>query len=136
MIGFYDPNQKVCEQAIFREDLPVELDHRKNPNRVDLLYRYEWNPKMEIKILVGVFDAKDLDYPDEVEETYYRLVNSSLETITLDPLITWNYTEMIKKYEVSHVVCRDQNVYLKFSEDPHFRLVFNSGNVAIFQVIK
>jgi len=136
MIGFYDPKQKVCGQAIFREDLPVELDHRKNPNRVDLLYRYEWNPKMEIKILVGVFDAKDLNYPDEVEETYYSLVNSSLERVTLDPIITWDYVEMIEKYDVSYVVCRDPRIYSKFSEDPKFRLVFNGGNVAVFQVVK
>jgi hypothetical protein len=136
MIGFYDPNQKVCGQAIFREDLPVELDPRKYPNRFDLLYRYEWNPKMEIKILVGVFDAKDLNYPDEVEETHYRLVNSSLEMVTLDPLITWDYLEMIENYDISYVVCRDQNVYSKFSENPQFRLVFNGGNVAVFQVVK
>jgi hypothetical protein len=136
MIGFYDPNQKVCGQAIFREDLPVELDPRKYPNRFDLLYRYEWNPKMEIKILVGVFDAKNLNYPDEVEETHYRLVNSSLEMVTLDPLITWDYLEMIENYDISYVVCRDQNVYSKFSENPQFRLVFNGGNVAVFQVLK
>jgi len=136
MIGFYDPNQKVCGQAIFREDLPVELDPRNYPNRFDLLYRYEWNPKMEIKILVGVFDAEDLNYPDEVEETYYRLVNSSLEIVTLNPLITWDYVEMMEKYDVSYVVCRDQNVYSKFSEDPKFRLVFNGGNIAVFQVVK
>jgi hypothetical protein len=135
MIGFYDPNQKVCGQAIFREDLPVELDQRTNPNRIDLLYRYEWNPKMEIKILVGVFDAEDLSYPDEVEETYYSLVNSSLERVTLDPLITWDYVEMIEKYDVSYVVCRDPRIYSKFSEDPKFRLVFNGGNVAVFQVV-
>jgi len=135
MIGFYDPNQKVCGQAIFREDLPVEIDPRKNPIRLDLLYRFEWNPKIKIKILVGVFDAEDLN-PEEVEQTYYRLVNSSLEIVTLDPLITWDYVEMMEKYDVSYVVCRDQNVYSKFSEDPKFRLLFNSGNVAVFQVVK
>jgi len=135
MIGFYDPNQKVCGQAIFREDLPVELDPRENPIRVDLLYRYDWNPKMKIKILVGVFDAEDLSY-EEVEKTYYKFVNSSLEMVTLDPLITWDYVEMMNKYDVSYVVCRDQNVYSKFSEDPKFRLVFNGGNVAVFQVVK
>jgi hypothetical protein len=136
MIGFYDPNLKACGQAIFKENLPVELDRRVNPNRFDLLYRYEWSPEMNIKILVGVFDAADLDYPTEVEETYYRLANSSLETVSLDPLVTWDYIEMIETYDISYVVCRDQTVYSKFSENPNFRLVFNGGNVAVFQVAK
>jgi hypothetical protein len=136
MIGFYDPNLKACGQAIFREDLPVELDKRVNPNRFDLLYRYEWSHEMKIQILVGVFDAADLDYPKEVEETYYSLVNSSLETVSFDPLITWDYSEMIETYDISYVVCRDQTVYSKFSENPNFRLVFNGGNVAVFQVAK
>ena len=30
----------------------------------------------------------------------------------------------------------EPEVYPKFSEDPKFRLVFNSGNVAVFQVVK
>ena len=44
--------------------------------------------------------------------------------------------DMINEYEVSYVVCRDQNIYLKFSEDPKFQLVFNSGNVTVFQAVK
>jgi hypothetical protein len=91
---------------------------------------------MKIKILVGVFDAADLNYPQEVEETYYKLINSSLETVSLDPLITWDYLEMIETYDISYVVCRDQTVYSKFSGNPNFRLVFNGGNVAVFQVAK
>jgi len=125
----------VCGQAIFREDLPVELDHKKNPIRVDLLYRQPLEQKINIRMLVGVFDAEDLNY-SEVEETYYKFVNSSLERVTLEPLITWDYIEMLGEYDVSYVVCRDQDVYSKFSEDPKFRLVFNGGNVAVFQVVK
>jgi len=136
MFGFYDPYQKVCGQVIFKEDTPVEINQIESPNRVEMLYRYPWESNINIKILVGVFDAEDLNYPDEVEETYYRLVNSSLEIVTLDPLITWDYVEMMEKYDVSYVVCRDQNVYSKFSEDPKFRLVFNGGNIAVFQVVK
>ena len=44
--------------------------------------------------------------------------------------------DMINEYDVSYVLCRDPRVYLKFSEDPKFRLVFNSGNVAVFQAVK
>jgi hypothetical protein len=136
MFGFYDSKQKACAQAIFIEDLPVEIDYRNNPNRVDLLYRYEWPPKIDIKMLIGVFDAEDLSYPEEVEEKYDEFVNSSQEMVSLDPLFAWSYVEMIEEYDVSYVVCRDPRVYSKFSEAPTFRLVFNGGNVALFQVVK
>lgn len=136
MFGFHDPFKRVCGQVIFKEDTPVEIDQKESPNRVEMLYRCPWKRNINIKILVGVFDAQDLSYPEEVEKTYDKLVNSSLEMVTLDPLITWDYVEMMDKYDVSYVVCRDQNVYSKFSEDPKFRLVFNGGNVAVFQVVK
>jgi len=136
MIGFYDPKHRVCGQAIFRENLPVELDPRKDPSRVDLLYRQPFEQKINIKILIGVFDAKDLSYPDQVIDKYYDLANSPLKTVTQDPIITWDYVEMMREYDVSYVLCRDFRIYSKFSQDPKFRLVFNGGNVAIFQVVK
>jgi hypothetical protein len=43
---------------------------------------------------------------------------------------------MMKEYDVSYVVCRDEEVYLKFSEDPKFRIVFKGGSVTVFQVTK
>ena len=43
---------------------------------------------------------------------------------------------MIAKYDVSFVVCRDYRIYSKFSEDPQFRLIFNAGNVTVFQAVK
>ena len=87
-----------------------------------------------MNMLVGVFDAKDLSYP-EILETYHALADSTLEIVSSDPLIAWDYIEMMKDYGVSYVVCRDQMIYPKFSEDPKFRLVFNSGGVAVFQVV-
>jgi hypothetical protein len=137
MFGFYDQFKRVCGQVIFKEDTPVEINRiEEEPIRVEMLYRYPWNRSINIKMLIGVFDAQDLSYPNEVEQKYREIADSPLENVTLDPLITWNYVEMIDEYDVSYVVCRDQKVYLKFSEDPHFRLMFNSGNVAVFQVVK
>jgi len=137
MFGFHDPFKRVCGQVIFKGDTPVEINRIEDePIRVEMLYRYPGKRNINIKILVGVFDAQDLNYPDEVEEKYCELAASPLETETIDPLITWDYVEMMDKYDVSYVVCRDQNVYSKFSEDPKFRLVFNGGNVAVFQVVK
>ncbi len=137
MFGFYDPYKRACGQVIFKEDTPVEINRIEDePIRVEMLYRYPWERKINIKMLIGVFDAQDMSYPYEVEQKYRELADSPLENVTLDPIFTWKYTEMIEEYDVSYVVCRDQTIYLKFSEDPNFRLMFNSGNVAIFQVIK
>jgi len=136
MFEFYDPFEDVCGQVIFKEDTPAEINQKESPNRVEMLYRYPWKSNINIKILVGAFDAQNLSYPDEVKTKCYELAASPLETVTLDPLITWDYVEMMDKYDISYVVCRDHRIYLKFSEDPKFRLVFNSGNVAVFQVVK
>ena len=87
-------------------------------------------------MLIGVFDAQDRSWPDEIEEKYLEFLAAPQETETTDPLFIWDYIEMIEKYGVSYVVCRNQDVYLKFSENPNFRLIFNSGNVKVFQVVK
>ena len=87
-------------------------------------------------MLVGVFDSEGRSYHTELNERYDELAAAPLEKVTLDQLIAWNYVEMINEYDVSHVVCRDPRVYSKFSEDPKFRLAFNCGNVAVFQVVK
>ena len=136
MFGLYDPYQRVCGQVIFKENFPVEIEPRPNPSRVEMLYRFQWNRYMKIKFLVGVFDAGDLSYPDEVNRTYYELSDTPMENVSLEPLVTWNYHEMIEEYNASFVVCRDYRVFPKFSGDPKFRLVFKGGNVAVFQVVK
>ena len=91
---------------------------------------------INIKTQIGVFDAKNLSWPDEVKEKYLEFLASPDETETTAPLVAWEYTEMIEKYGISFVVCRNQEACLKFSENPNFRLILNSGNVAIFQVAK
>ncbi len=135
MFGLHDPYQRVCGQVIFKENYPADITPRLNPSRVEMLYRFQWNRYMKIKFLVGVFDAGDLN-PDEVNSIYYELSESPLEKVSIDPLITWNYNEMIEEYNLSFVVCRDYRVYPKFSGDPKFRVVFKGGNIAVFQVVK
>ena len=140
--GFYYYRNQLFGQVIFQEDLPGQIDHiEKEPKRVRMLFRYPGNRTVNIKMLIGVFDAQYLSWHDEpekneVEKKYREFLAAPQETETTDSLFIWDYTEMIEKYKVSFVVCRDQEVYLKFSEDPNFRLLFNSGNVAIFQVVK
>jgi len=139
--GFYYWNQ-LFGQVIFQEDLPGQIEKiTDEPQRIQMLFRYPKNRTVNIKMLIGVFDAQDLSWSDEaekneVEKKYLEFLAAPQETETTDSLFIWDYTEMIEKYKVSFVVCRNQEVYLKFSEDPNFRLLFNSGNVAIFQVVK
>jgi len=134
--GFYYGNQ-LCGQAIFQGDLPSQIKYiEKDPKRVEALFVCPKQRTVNIKTLIGVFDAQDLSWSDEVEEKYLEFLASPEETEAIAPLSVWDYTEMIEKYGVSFVVCRDQQGYLKFSENPNFRLVFNGGNVAVFQVAK
>jgi hypothetical protein len=133
--GLYYGNQ-MCGQVIFPRDLPSQIKHIEKDPRVETLFVYQRPRTLNIKTLIGVFDAQGLSWPDEVEEKYFEFLASPHEQETTAPLSVWNYTEMIKKYDVSYVVCRDQKIYPKFWEDPNFRFVFNSGNVAVFQVVK
>ncbi len=135
MFGVYDPNQKVCGQVLFEENNPDDITPRPNPSRVEMLYRFQWNRYMKIKFLVGVFDAEDLN-PEEVNSAYYENAEAPLETVSFDPIVTWNYLEMVEEYDISFVACRDYRIIPKFSGDPKFRLVFKGGNIVLFQVAK
>ncbi len=135
MFGVYDPNQKVCGQVLFEENNPDDITPRPNPSRVEMLYRFQWNRYMKIKFLVGVFDAEDLN-PEQVNSAYYENAEAPLETVSFDPIVTWNYLEMVEEYDISFVACRDYRIIPKFSGDPKFRLVFKGGNIVLFQVAK
>ena len=135
IIEAYNSFHEAAGQVIFTEaDLIIELKQN-TTNCAEITYNSQ-NSSVHAKMLVGVVDVEDLSYPYEVEMVYAELASSPLETVTSEPLIAWNYVEMMKEYNVSYVVCRDQDVYLKFSEDPKFRIVFKGGNVTVFQVTK
>jgi hypothetical protein len=134
-IGAYNSFYEAAGQVIFTETDPIIELKQNTTNCAEITYSSQ-NSSVHAKMLVGVVDVEDLSYPYEVNMVYAELASSPLETVTSEPLITWNYIEMMEEYDVSYVVCRDQNVYLKFSEDPKFRIVFKGGNVAVFQVTK
>jgi hypothetical protein len=87
-------------------------------------------------MLVGVFDAQNLRYPDQVNAKYDELAASPLEGVSSEPLFAWYYKDMLEEYDVSFVVCRDNDTYDRLSEDPKLRRTFTGGDVTIFQVIK
>jgi hypothetical protein len=136
--GFYYPESQLCGQVIFQEDLPSQIEHIEiAPNRVEAMFVYPRQRTWNIKALVGVFDAQNLDGLEEGKQKYLEFLASPEEKLdTAAPLVTWEYTEMIKEDGASFVVCRDQEACLKFSENPNFRLILDSGNVAVFQLTK
>ena len=138
MFGFYDPFTRMCGEVIFQDDMPAEINPimKDAPYRVDMLFRHPWKQNINIKMLVGVFDAQNLSYPDQVKNRYYALALSPQKIVTSKPLMTWDYKQMLQEYDVSYVVCRDQDTYVRMSADPQFRKVFNGGDVTVFQVIK
>lgn len=136
LVGIYNHYYGVCGQIIFEEDKPAEIHHvEEAPTRIEMLYRNPLKQNMNIKILVGVYDSEGRSYHDELNERYTELAINPLEKVTLDPLFTWNYVDMMKEYNVSYVICRDYRMYSKFSEDPQFRFMFNAGNVTVFQTL-
>jgi hypothetical protein len=132
----YDQKQKVCGEVIFQGTKPTAVSTLEDINQIRLLYSHTGNQTMNIDLLFGVFDAANLSYPEEVTQTYYAYAESPKEVVTDTPLFTWNYVDALEKFDVSYVVCRYQIGNSKFSCDPRFRLVFNAGDVSVFQVVK
>jgi hypothetical protein len=135
-IGVYDQNQKACAQLIFQENIPTTLTPAaEDVEQIKLLYTFSQNQTATMNLFVGVFDVQNLSEP-EILQTYSALTDSPTEIVSTDPLYVWDYLEMIEHYKVSYVVFRDARLYSKFSEDKNFRLVFNSGDIAVFQLTK
>jgi len=137
MMGFYDVYERVCGQIIFKEHYPEvkKIYTTERISNVEFLYMTEDDSFIRIKFLVGVFDAENMKY-DEVLETYDEFFRNPQQIITNLPIITWDYLEMIKSYNISFIICRDQEIYPKFSNDPNFQVVYNSVEVAIFKVVE
>jgi hypothetical protein len=143
LVGIYNHYRGVCGQIILQEDKPVEFYYvKEEPTRIEGFYRFyrqigsPLKQNINIKILVGVYDSEGRSYHEELNERYAELAINPLEKVTLDPLITWNYVDMMKEYDVSYVVCRDYRMFSKFSEDPQFNLMFSAGNVTVFHAVK
>jgi hypothetical protein len=135
--GFYNPSKKMCGEVIFQDVIPAEITRiEKDAYRILILFRQPWEHTINIKMLVGVFDAQNLTYPDQVNAKYDELAAAPLETVNSEPVFAWDYMNMLKDYDVSFVVCRDQYTYVRLLEDPKFQKVFIGGDISVFQVIK
>jgi hypothetical protein len=141
MMGFYDIYEKVCGQTIFKEHYPEFKEHYPKTkiysvdkmSSVEFLYTTEDDSFIGIKILVGVFDAENMEY-EEVLETYDEFFRNPQQIVTNLPIVAWDFLEIVKSYNISFVICRNEETYPKFANDPHFEVVYNSVHVAVFQV--
>jgi hypothetical protein len=135
--GVYSPFNKMCGQVIFQEVIPAEINRiEEDAYRVLMLFRRPWEHNINIKMIVSVFDAQNLTYPEQVEAKYDELGAAPLEVVSSEPVFAWDYMEMLEEYDVSYVLCREKATYTRLMEDPKFRRVFFAGDVYIFQVIK
>jgi len=142
MMGLYDLNERVCGQIIFKEHYPEAKTYTaERRSCTEFVYTTEEDAFIRIKFLVGVFDAKKMKY-EEVLAKYEEYFRNPHQIVTDLPTIAWNYLEMTKEYNISFIVCRDKEIYPKFSNDPNFQVVYNSVNefmhaeVAIFKVVE
>jgi hypothetical protein len=136
MLGLYDPYEKVCGQMIFKENYPeVKMYTSGRMGNIELLYTNKEDSFIKIEILVGVFDAAQMTY-QEVLEVYDEFLLNPQQILTNLPTTTWDYLESIKSYNISYVICRENYMYPKFSNDPNFQVVYNNIQLAIFKVIE
>jgi len=136
MMGLFNPYEEVCGQIIFKEHYPeVTPLTSERMSGVEFFYTIEEEGSfIRIKFFVGVFDAGDMEY-EEILEIYDELSRDPQQIVANLPIIAWDYLEVIKSYNISFIVCRDQEIYPKFSNDPNFQVVYNSPEVAIFKVV-
>jgi hypothetical protein len=93
---------------------------------------------ISIRFHIEVFEPESWSYED-FEDLFLLIKDQEFvyyptEEATDDPMYIWDYADMIETFNVTHIVCRDQSVYTKFSQDPLFQFILKSGNVAVFQV--
>ena len=88
---------------------------------------------MRIKLLVGLFDVSGVEY-EEILEKLDDLPEDPMDIVDNSPIVTLSYLEIIERYNITFVVCRDQEFFSKFAENPKFRTVYDGQEVAIFQV--
>lgn len=127
----YDSSHNVAGQIIFSEPYPkIDLIHKNG----EISYNSQ-NQSLTIKMLVGVFETEKISFPEEGTDLFEKNSDNPLAKFLSSNEVTfWEYTNMIEEFNVTHVVCRDQTVTMKFAKDPHFQQVFHCGNVTIFQI--
>ncbi len=136
MMSLFDYYATVVGQIIFKELFPeTNIYTQENPSAAEFLYSTNNATSVKIRLLVGISDVRGLKY-EEILETLDEMPEDPMRALGNSPIVASSYSEMIERYNITFIVCRDQEIYSKFSDDPKFQLVYNSGHVAIFRVVK
>ena len=136
MMSLFDDYAMVVGQIIFKELFPeTKIYTQENPSSIEFLYSTSNATSVKIRLLVGISDVRDLKY-EEILEMLDDMPENPMNTLGNNSIVVSSYLEIIERYNVSFIVCRDQEIYSKFSDDPKFQLVYNSVHVAIFQAAK
>jgi hypothetical protein len=131
-----DYNAWVKTQIIFEEATPeTTIFTSENPSSAEFLYSLNSTRNVKIGFLIGLYDLKNVPY-DQIWNTLGDLPKDPLQAESEGALTATSYLDIIKNYSVSFIVCRDEEMYPKFSKDPKFRTVYYSVEVAIFQVVE
>jgi hypothetical protein len=135
MMSLFDYHAMVIGQIIFEEAFPkTRIPKEGDPSSVEFLYSTNNTTSVKIKLLVGLIDASDVKY-EEILETLDDMPENPMEVVDNSPIVTSSYLGIIERYNITFIVCRDQEIFSKFAENPKFRRVYNGQHIAIFQVV-
>jgi hypothetical protein len=135
-LSLLDYNAWVKGQIIFKEAIPkTRIYTSENPSSAEFLYSVNDSRNAKIGFLVGLYDMKDVPYT-QIWDTLGDVPNNPLQVESESAMTATSYVEIVRKYAVTFVVCRDKEIYPKFLNNPKFRTVYNSAEVAIFQVVE
>jgi hypothetical protein len=124
----------VKGQIIFKEATPkTRIYTSENPSSAEFLYSVNNSRNAKIGFLVGLYDVKEVPLK-QILDTLGDMPKDTTHVESESMMAATSYLEIIKKYAVAFVVCRDKEIYPKFLNNPAFRTVYNSMEVAIFQV--
>jgi hypothetical protein len=133
-LSLFDYNAMVKGQIIFKEATPeTRIYTSENPSSAEFLYSVNNSRNAKISFLVGLYDVKEVPLK-QILDTLGEMPNDVMHVESESTMTATSYLEVIKKYAIAFVVCRDKEIYPKFLNNPTFRTVYNSMEVAIFQV--
>jgi hypothetical protein len=133
-LSIFDYNAMVKGQIIFKEATPeTRIFTSESPSSAEFLYSFNSSRNVKIGFLIGLYDVKEVPY-NQILDMLGNLPNNPLQVESESTMTATSYLEIIRKNSVTFVVCRDKEMYPKFLKNPKFRTVYNSVEVAVFQV--
>jgi hypothetical protein len=133
-LSIFDYNAMVKGQIVFKEIAPeTRIYTSESPSSAEFLYSLNSSRNVKIGFLIGLYDVKEVSY-NQILDTLGNLPNNPLQVESESTMTATSYLEIVRKYSVTFVVCRDKEMYPKFLKNPKFRTLYNSVEVAVFQV--